>query len=120
MEAWTPTPLGEAAQKLNNKLDAVSKRLEAGHLIVEARLTYGDPADEILKLSEELGADIIVMATHGRGGLQGLVIGSVATRVVRAAHIPVLLVRVKAGAVRKAQSEQRAEQKQALELATPL
>lgn len=113
-EAWSPTPWDEAAQHLKSKLDAVSRRLEAEHLVVEARLTYGDPADEILKLSEELGADIIVMATHGRGGLAGLLIGSVATRVVQAARVPVLLVRVKAGAV------QKSPQKQAPELATPL
>ena len=42
----------------------------------------------------KLGADMIVMATHGRGGLQHLFIGSVAEKVVRAAPCPVLTVRV--------------------------
>lgn len=113
-DGWSAAPWEEEAQHLKSKLDAVSRRLEAEHLVVEARLTYGDPADEIVKLSEELGADIIVMATHGRGGLVRFLIGCVAVRVVQAARVPVLLVRVKARAV------QKSPQKQAPELATPL
>lgn len=97
-EEWSPAPWNEEVQHLTSKLDAVSKRLQAQNLAVEVRMTYGDPASEILKLSKEVGADVIVMATHGRGGLAHLFIGSVATRIVRAAHVPVLLVRVKAEA----------------------
>jgi hypothetical protein len=41
----------------------------------------------------ERGADLIVMSTHGRGGLARLVLGSVATGLIQCARVPVLLVR---------------------------
>ena len=47
---------------------------------------------EIVKKAEEIGADAIVMGTHGRTGLSRAVIGSVADRVVRNAGVPVVLV----------------------------
>lgn len=56
----------------------------------EHRLVVGDPAMEIVRLAEELGADLIVMGTHGRTGLQRLLMGSVAEAVVRRATCPVL------------------------------
>ncbi len=47
----------------------------------------------IQTLSEELGADLIVMGTHGRGGLAHVFLGSVAERTIRDAPCPVLTVR---------------------------
>jgi nucleotide-binding universal stress UspA family protein len=54
----------------------------------------GRPAKEILHAAEKLGAELIVMGTHGRGGVAGLFMGSVAQKVVRHAPCPVLIVRV--------------------------
>lgn len=62
-------------------------------IAVEHRLEYGDPAAVILKVAQEIGADLIVMGTHGRTGLRRLLMGSVAERVVRKAPCPVLMVR---------------------------
>ncbi|RME99629.1 MAG: universal stress protein [Chloroflexi bacterium] len=56
----------------------------------------GQPADTIIEYAQEHGADIIVMATHGRSGVQRWVYGSVADKVLRAANMPVLLVRSQA------------------------
>lgn len=53
----------------------------------------GNEADEILRMAEEAGADLIVMGTHGRTGLSRLLAGSVAESVLRAALCPVLTVR---------------------------
>ena len=50
-------------------------------------------AQGILDLAESRGADVIVIATHGRSGIQRLVLGSVADKVVRGADLPVLVVR---------------------------
>lgn len=58
---------------------------------VEARV--GDPGHEIAKFAEDLKAELIVMPSHGRTGLKHLLIGSVAERVVRLAHCPVLVLR---------------------------
>lgn len=54
----------------------------------------GDPTEEILAAADEADADLIVMGTHGRSGLQWRLIGSVAERVVRHADPSVLTVRL--------------------------
>jgi len=53
----------------------------------------GPPAQVIVDTARRGGADLIVMATHGRTGLAHMLIGSVAERVVRSAHCAVLTVR---------------------------
>jgi nucleotide-binding universal stress UspA family protein len=53
----------------------------------------GAPWQQILLASEEIGADLVVMGTHGRQGLSRALIGSVAERVVRLSPVPVLTVR---------------------------
>jgi universal stress protein A len=53
----------------------------------------GAPAQMIVDTAKSVGADLIVMATHGRTGLAHLVMGSVAEKVVRTAACPVLTVR---------------------------
>jgi nucleotide-binding universal stress UspA family protein len=55
----------------------------------------GKAADEILELGKEVGADLILIGTHGFRGFQRLVMGSVAERVVRDAGCPVLIARPK-------------------------
>jgi nucleotide-binding universal stress UspA family protein len=60
---------------------------------VGGRLVEGDAAEEIVRVAKEEGCDLIVMGTHGRGGLPRLLIGSVADKVMRHAGCPVLTVR---------------------------
>ncbi|WP_435153937.1 universal stress protein [Haladaptatus sp. DFWS20] len=57
-------------------------------------LVEGPPNKEIVRHAEREGFDLIVMGTHGRGGIDRLLLGSVAERVVRASTVPVLTVRV--------------------------
>lgn len=59
----------------------------------EAHIASGEPAEAIVRSAVELEADLIVMATHGRTGLQHVLLGSVAEKVVRHASCPVLTVR---------------------------
>jgi universal stress protein A len=58
-------------------------------------VAVGHPADTIVRVAQEGGADLIVMGTHGRTGLQHVLLGSVAEKVVRLAPCPVLTVRHK-------------------------
>jgi nucleotide-binding universal stress UspA family protein/predicted transcriptional regulator len=74
-------------------LAAVRQRLVARNLVVETVVAEGFPATAILDLAEERDAVAIVMATHGRGGVARLVLGSVATQMVAQATMPLLLVR---------------------------
>jgi nucleotide-binding universal stress UspA family protein len=58
----------------------------------------GDIPAEVLRMAAEVGADLIALGTHGRTGLRRLLVGSVATAVLRGAHCPVLALRSAAGA----------------------
>lgn len=60
------------------------------------------PATGILRCAGEKDTDLIVMGTHGRGGLSRLMLGSVADKIVRAAPVPVLLTRVSHDGMRQA------------------
>jgi nucleotide-binding universal stress UspA family protein len=64
----------------------------------EAQVVTGDPADAIVSEATQLGVDLIVMATHGRTGLQHVLLGSVAEKVVRHASCPVLTIRLRSDA----------------------
>lgn len=63
-----------------------------GSVQVEHRMEDGDEAKGILRVAHEIGADLIVMATHGRSGLARALMGSVAEHVIRRAECPVLTV----------------------------
>lgn len=72
--------------------DAVELAEEAG-VRAESTVVIGVPHVEILDAAEEVGADVVVMGTHGRTGLKRALIGSVTERVVRRCDAPVLTVR---------------------------
>ncbi len=57
----------------------------------------GDPASEIVRYAVDAGIDLIVMGTHGRTGLERLLVGSVTERVMREAHCSVLAVKLPKG-----------------------
>jgi nucleotide-binding universal stress UspA family protein len=60
---------------------------------VDFQVRFGDPGREIAAFAEKLNGELIVMPSHGRTGLSRLFIGSVAERVVRLAHCPVLILK---------------------------
>ena len=80
-----------AAQKI---LDAVNQHAHSlGVACQTLHVTGVPPAEGILQASREHGCDLIAMATHGRRGLDRLLLGSQASKVVSASHIPVLVCR---------------------------
>lgn len=60
---------------------------------VELRVLHGAPAPHILAEATRGGADLIVMGTHGRTGFSRLLVGSVAEQIMRAASVPVVIIR---------------------------
>lgn len=60
---------------------------------VQTHCVLGDPSTEILSLANQLAVNLIVMPSHGRKGLNRLFLGSVAERVLRGSHCPVLILR---------------------------
>lgn len=82
---------------VRSNADGVTKQAadRFGHAGLKAtRLSVeGEPASEILDLSKNRDVDLIALATHGRSGFGRWALGSVAERVLRAAEVPLLLVR---------------------------
>jgi universal stress protein A len=80
------------AQLAQAKLDA----LDAGALKAEVKLLQGAPTSEILSFAKAGRPDLVVMGTHGRSGVQHLLVGSIAENIVRLAPCPVLTTRAPA------------------------
>jgi nucleotide-binding universal stress UspA family protein len=75
-------------------LERPAERLRARSLTVQTHVvSHEQPAAAILDYASTRGADAIALATHGRGGLKRLLLGSVADKVLRGATIPVLVYR---------------------------
>lgn len=76
--------------------DALERRARAARaegLLARALLKTGPAASTIAETAAKEGADLIAVGTHGRSGLDRLIVGSVAERVVRLASCPVLVVK---------------------------
>lgn len=82
-----PSRARHAEQALRERLS------EAKVQGVQVAIQFGDPGHEITEYAEQQKADLIVLPSHGRTGLKRLLIGSVAERVIRLAHCPVLVLR---------------------------
>lgn len=78
---------GEAA------VESVRGAAEAAGVEVEGSVTTGTPYRTIIDYIEDNDIDLVVMGTHGRRGLDRLLLGSVTERVVRSADVPVMTVR---------------------------
>jgi universal stress protein A len=99
-EVYRPAEGGGAdvrwAEKVaTEKLHELARERLSGGVRHEILTRVGDAAKSILETADEVGAELIVMATHGRTGLSHFFLGSVAERVVREASCPVLTVRRK-------------------------
>jgi nucleotide-binding universal stress UspA family protein len=70
------------------------QRLTDDAVTVQGSVLEGTPSEEIGDYARDQDVDLIVMGTHGRGGLDRLLLGSVAERVVRTATVPVLTINV--------------------------
>jgi nucleotide-binding universal stress UspA family protein len=79
--------------RLTKELAAFVKPASAQGVKITTGVCEGMPYVEIVEAADELGADLIVMGTHGRTGLAHLLLGSVAERVLRISNVPVLTVR---------------------------
>jgi nucleotide-binding universal stress UspA family protein len=67
-------------------------KIAVNHMFLE-----GDPASEIVRYAADAGADVIVLGTHGRTGVERLLMGSVAEKVMREAPCSVLVVKLPRG-----------------------
>jgi nucleotide-binding universal stress UspA family protein len=91
---WAPDE-GEDREYWRHQLEQIrpiDPTIRVNHVMLE-----GDPASEIVRYAQEAGMDLIVMGTHGRTGLERLLMGSVAEKVMRLATCSVLVVKLPRG-----------------------
>jgi len=82
-----------AQEKAMALLEQLGRRCLPPDCPREMHVLVGDPYEKLIEIARSLTPDLIVMSTHGRGGVAHLVMGSVAEKVVRHAPCPVLVVR---------------------------
>lgn len=100
--AYVGTPMEIAGQGVDTMLreeatdavEGVAAVCDDYEVPVETTVLKGSPNREIIRYAESEDCDLIVMGTHGRGGIDRLLLGSVAEKVVRGSKVPVLTVRV--------------------------
>ncbi|MCK4389884.1 MAG: universal stress protein [Desulfobacterales bacterium] len=85
----------EALEGAEKALDRVCEESALGgqnFLNFQRKIVSGDPAEEILKTIDSEDIDLVIMATHGRKGLEHVIFGSVAENVVKKSRVPVMTV----------------------------
>ncbi len=88
------------SSEITEGLERLGREWLAGKVPYEVEVWTGDAATAILRAIDESDADLAVMATHGRSGMDRLVLGSVTERVVRESPIPILTIKPAAKANR--------------------
>ncbi|MGA2676577.1 MAG: universal stress protein [Methanobacterium sp.] len=74
-------------------LRKASKKAEEQDITADTVLIVGDPSHDMSKIVEKTGADLVVIGTHGKTGLEKFLMGSVAENAIKTVEVPVLLVK---------------------------
>jgi nucleotide-binding universal stress UspA family protein len=85
------------SQEIQKYLDQLAAKASSRGVKIATKITTGEPAEGISKAASEMGADLVVMGTHGHSEVRHLFVGSVTEDVIRQIETPVLLVRPLAG-----------------------
>lgn len=91
--SWLKAAEQEMVQQAEELTARVERELRDAGLATEARVVRSDPREALVDTARDLGADLVVVGSHGRTGLDKLVMGSVASHVVTHAPCSVLVVR---------------------------
>lgn len=95
---FTPTSDFEAlaadllADLVQDHIQRLGLQTEKPTIVVQPRATERSAAQELLEIAEAKGADLVILSSHGRKGLPRLFFGSFAERLIRASHLPVLVL----------------------------
>ncbi|KAK4595614.1 hypothetical protein RGQ29_013909 [Quercus rubra] len=83
----------DVAECVVEKAKKMCKDLHDVDIKVETRIEHGDPRDVICQMTEKLGADVLVMGSHGYGLIKRALLGSVSNHCVQNVKCPVLIVK---------------------------
>lgn len=89
-----PAAVGKMQRQGQRYLDRIARGLKKEGINVRTEVLLGHPAEEISSFAQREDVDLITMASHGRSGPMRWALGSVSDKVIRASHVPVLMVRV--------------------------
>ncbi|MFC1941291.1 universal stress protein [Chloroflexota bacterium] len=97
-EASAPVPyteqeIAQIKKSARDYLEKTGENLRSKGVAVKTEVAVGNAADEIIRVADEVSADLIAMSTHGRSGISRWAFGSVTDRVLRRGRRPVLVVR---------------------------
>lgn len=80
--------LADVKTKMSHLLEDMSERFPG----CNGEVVTGEPVDKIIEFAQDKHADLIIISTHGAKGLERIMLGSVAERVLKRAHCPVLIM----------------------------
>jgi nucleotide-binding universal stress UspA family protein len=95
--SYTEEELTLIKNRVQDYLNNTSENINGSGVTIHTVVTTGNAAEEILKAAGEIDVDLIAMSTHGRSGLRRMAFGSITDKVLRAANVPVLMVRAPEG-----------------------
>jgi len=92
----------EARAAISERIDQFCKEMSAETSqspfdVENIIVNIGEPVEQILLKADEIGADLVVMGTHGQGILADVMLGSTARRVLRRCNKPVMVIRLPEG-----------------------
>ena len=88
-----PDPNDNLLIQTRHYLEEIAAELRTDARPVEVHARYGTPYFGVMTIARDYGVGLIVMATHGRGGMTRALLGSVATATIRQTGVPIMLVR---------------------------
>ena len=86
-------PVKEAKERARVMLEEIQNTRLGGYAKCELFVEIGDPFGQLMEIAKQRNIDLIVISTHGRSGLEHLVMGNVAEKLIRHAPCPTLVVR---------------------------
>jgi nucleotide-binding universal stress UspA family protein len=95
--SYTEEELTLIKDRVTDYLNRTGEALKSPNIEVNIVVSSGNAADEILKVAEQVKADLIAMSTHGRSGWRRMAFGSITDKVLHRSPIPVLMVRAPEG-----------------------
>jgi nucleotide-binding universal stress UspA family protein len=95
LAASSPMLVTDFLEKLEAEAEAAELEAKLGEVGIVRAFRAGSPAEEICQYVDQQGIDLVVIGTHGRTGLERLMMGSVAESLVRKCPCPVLSVRLR-------------------------